>query len=206
MPSFFLDKKSPIEKNYNGDLPHWFQPEKIQYVTFRLSDSLPTTKIEELNQIRDRFLEKYPQPWDQNVLHQYNMAMGNCQQELLDNGYGKCYLENSEYRDIVVQSLHFGDNRSYKLIAYVIMPNHVHLLLQPYGEERIEKIIGSIKRFTATVINKQLAKSGAFWQREIWARIVRNSSGLTRYIEYIKQNPKGLKEGKYTLYISKEFG
>lgn len=205
MSSFFLDKKSPIEKNNNGDLPHWFQPEKIQYVTFRLADSLPMDKIEELNEIKSRFMTAHLQPWDEKTVKKYNMVMGNYQEDILDKGYGECPLKHKEHRTIVSDSLHFGDGMTYQLIAFVIMPNHVHLLIQPYGEERVEKIIGSIKRFTAKAINEKLSRRGALWQREIWARIVRNPGSLTRYIEYIRQNPRNLKEGEYELYIRKDF-
>ncbi|MDE5791268.1 MAG: transposase [Muribaculaceae bacterium] len=205
MASFFLDKKSPIEKNNNGDLPHWFQPEKIQYVTFRLSDSLPVVKIDELNEIRKRFMAVHPQPWDEKTMKKYNMVTGNHQEDILDRGYGESHLKHKEYRKIVSDSLHFGDDKTYQLIAFVIMPNHVHLLIQPFGGERVETIIGSIKRFTARAINEKLGRTGILWQREVWSRIVRNPSGLTRYIEYIKQNPRNLKEDEYELYIRKDF-
>ncbi|MDE6027387.1 MAG: transposase [Muribaculaceae bacterium] len=201
----FLDKKSPIEKTYTGDLPHWFQAEKIQFVTFRLADSLPPSKLEEVTEIRQRFLKSHPLPWNQDTIKQYNMIMGHHNEEILDNGYGECHLKDKGIRDIVSESLRYGANVNYKLIAYIIMPNHIHLLLQPYGEEKVEKIIGSIKRFTSRVINTKLGRSGKFWQREIWARIVRNSRSLTRYIEYIRQNPRNLKAGEYSLYVNEDF-
>ena len=70
------------------------------------------------------------------------------------------------------------------------MPNHVHLLIQPYKGHALSKILHSIKSYTAHEINKQLNQKGEFWQDESYDRIVRGPEELSHFREYIRRNPE----------------
>lgn len=112
--------------------------------------------------------------------------------------------------DYIVSAIAYYDQRRYNLMAYCIMPNHVHLLLIPLDDEMGEKysqalIMKSIKGYSAYKINQVLKKQGAFWQREYYDHIIRNDIELARCLNYIANNPvkAGLvthwKEWKHTL-------
>ena len=82
------------------------------------------------------------------------------------------------------------------------MPNHVHLLASPIDADNMNKIIGNIKRYTSININKAINNEGKLWQREVFDRIVRSGEHFERVIRYIRNNPKGLKNDSYSLFVS----
>ena len=69
------------------------------------------------------------------------------------------------------------------------MPNHIHAIVTPFGVERLSVIVASWKSFTAKEINKQIGRSGPFWQQESFDHIVRNAESLQKFREYIRANP-----------------
>ena len=81
------------------------------------------------------------------------------------------------------------------------MPNHVHVLIQPYGDERVNDIIGRIKQFTSNEINRMRDTRGALWQRESFDRLVRSEDEYLRYVEYIRENPRNLQDGEFEVYV-----
>ena len=79
------------------------------------------------------------------------------------------------------------------------MPNHVHLLMSPIGENAITTSIGHVKRFSSRKINEVTGKKGSIWQTEVFDRMVRNEENLDAVIRYICKNPKHLSKAMYTL-------
>jgi len=90
---------------------------------------------------------------------------------------------------IVEDALKFYDTKQYHLDAYVIMPDHVHLLIKPFEGFRLKKVITNIKKFTANEINKLYQTKGRFWQIEPFDHLVRNLGYWVRYFDYIHNNP-----------------
>jgi putative DNA methylase len=102
-------------------------------------------------------------------------------------------------------NLYHHNGKKYYLLAYCIMPNHVHALLQPTepvkaqspgeGEEvedargPLSQIMHSLKSYTANVANRILRRTGAFWQRESYDHWVRDDDELERIVGYIAANP-----------------
>ena len=76
------------------------------------------------------------------------------------------------------------------LDEYIIMPNHVHLLVKLDSNYQLDQILHSWKSFTSNKINKILNKKGQFWHREYWDHIVRNEQSFHKFKEYIKNNPQ----------------
>lgn len=118
---------------------------------------------------------------------------------MLDNGYGSCILREAKAREILSNALEFKNDIEYRIIAYVIMPNHVHLLIQPFGENTIERILHSVKSYSSRQINVMLGRTGPLWMKESFDRLVRNEDELKHYISYIRSNPKHLPSTHYTL-------
>ena len=86
--------------------------------------------------------------------------------EHLDCGHGKCVLRQPAIAQIVSKSLRHFDGDRYHLGDFVVMPNHVHLLVCLINETDIEKQCYSWKKYTAMQINRVLSQSGRFWQEE----------------------------------------
>ena len=197
----YLEKDKEITISKGDKLPHWHQDGKIQYVTFRLADSLPQAKIAELKNIIESFKTNHPQPWDADTTAEYHKVKSPLYEKLLDNGYGKCILKNPAIRTIIKDAIMFYDNECYEVIAYVIMPNHIHLLIKMIGDNSLSPLIQSIKQFSARQINIMLNRTGRVWMKRYFDRIVRSGRNLNYYINYIKENPKFIKTGEYSLYV-----
>lgn len=201
----FLDKQSEIEIA-TGDLPHWHQDGKLLFVTFRLSDSLPQTKIATLKQEISKFTAIHPRPWNEDVKKEYWKIIGPIENKLLDNGYGSCILKDNRIRKIVSDAIFYKDGQDYHVLSFVIMPNHVHMLLQLKGEHTVMEIMHSIKSFTANRINETLGREGSVWMKEYFDRMIRSESHLHNCLDYIRDNPKYLREGEYQVYFSSAAG
>ena len=103
---------------------------------------------------------------------------------------GPKWLQNPEVARCVEEALHFGQNQLhlYTLLAYVIMPNHVHIVLVP--QTSLPRITKSIKGFTARKSNEILDRTGEkFWQDESYDHCVRGNEELQKIIKYVERNP-----------------
>ena len=205
MDNPYFDPNEEVKVSTSGALPHWNQYGKIQYVTFRLTDSLPQSKIAELTELKNRFISNHPKPWDKQDKYAYWKLIGPVESKLLDAGYGLCILKIPEIRGIVSDTLRYNDGNKYRLIAYVIMPNHVHVLFELFGNNSIESVMKSIKGYSSRKINELTGGSGSVWMKEYFDRIVRDASHLKSYIRYIINNPRFLQPGEYELWRSEEW-
>ena len=103
---------------------------------------------------------------------------------------GALYLRMPEIASLTVDVFFHGAEKMqlYELHAFVIMPNHVHILITPHVE--LAKLTHSIKRFTAREANRILGLTGKrFWQDESYDRLVRDHSEFQRIQRYIENNP-----------------
>lgn len=104
--------------------------------------------------------------------------------------YGPTWLKDARSAKIVADSLHYGaeELNLYRLSAYVVMSNHVHILIWP--KALLYRITKSIKGYTARECNKLLARTGeTFWQEESFDHSVRNEDSFYRIKRYIERNP-----------------
>jgi REP element-mobilizing transposase RayT len=100
-------------------------------------------------------------------------------------------LENEALAGIVEEAFWFGHEERYILNAYVVMPNHAHLLMKPLAGWSLSRILQGIKGYTAREINKGLSRRGAFWQDECFDHLVRNEADWVDKFDYIHNNPVG---------------
>lgn len=197
----FLDWSEDIKRRYGIHLPHWHQSGKVQFVTFRLADSLPQSKIRDLLKIKADFEARYPKPWNDEVKQLYYGYVGPVSERLLDNGYGSCILKYPELRRFLTESFFYADGERYNLWAYVIMPNHIHVLMSDILGEDVNDILKSIKQYSANRMNKLLHRRGELWMHENFDRLVRSESHFEYCVDYIINNPKHIKPGEYELYV-----
>jgi REP element-mobilizing transposase RayT len=161
-----------------GYLPHFDGGELAQFITFRLYDSLPRELL--IRWKAELKLERSEQT--QSVMRRRVEAY-------LDQGYGSCFLQNPGVAEMVQNALLFHDQQKYRLIAWVVMPNHVHMLCTPRAGESLAGIMHSVKSFTSTEANKLLNRSGRFWQKEYFDRYIRNAKQFAKTVAYIENNP-----------------
>ena len=186
------------------NLPHWSVSgsDVIYWITFRLADSIPQEALHLWKNARDKWARAHPPPWDSATGAEYDELFGDRFEAWLDQGLGSRALAKPEIRGIVRDRiLHFDGER---LIVHsaVIMPTHVHALLQPLRPHAITPLLKGIKGVSARQINQALGTSGAFWQEESYDHIVRNAGQLGHYFRYIEDNPRkaGLRPDEYWLY------
>jgi REP element-mobilizing transposase RayT len=181
-----------------GRLPHLFDVDKPIFITFRLKFTLPEAIINELERRKHEWLdekEKLNEAEKQKMNRRKEGLFFAWFDKLLDTSPDiPKILHQEEITDIVASSLRYFDGKRYKLLAYCIMPNHVHVLIFPLRDTdgnmfSLAGITYSWKRFTSNRINKLLNKSGSLWLRESFDRLVRDEEELTRTVDYIVQNP-----------------
>jgi len=156
-----------------GYLPHRDEPGLTQLVTIRLYDSMPHSRRGEW----EAFLKLENARERRTKLESY-----------LDRGAGECWLKQPEIAQCAENALrHFAGER-YDLRAWVVMPNHLHILVK-IQETPLDKLILSWKRFIARESNKILGREGAFWQREYWDTYMRTDEQTLKAVKYIENNP-----------------
>jgi REP element-mobilizing transposase RayT len=152
-----------------GYLPHLDSPGTVQAVTFRLHDSLPAEILKRLEAEKD--------PAKRRAAYD----------EAMDAGQGSCLLRHPDAAAIVEDCLLHRDGIDYRLIAWVVMPNHVHAVLEPVI--RLPDIVKAWKSVTAKRINAWRAEGGRVWQPEYFDRFIRDDGHLVTVVQYVENNP-----------------
>lgn len=156
-----------------GRLPHCDTPGTRQFVTFRLADALPLSALS---------LEpgQPPSSTTDDALLRLD--------SLLDGALGRCDLANPGIAELVERSLWHHDGIRYRLVAWVIMPNHVHVVLEIWDTPLL-RVVKSWKGYTATHANRVLGRAGTFWQRDYFDRYIRGDEHLQEVVRYVEMNP-----------------
>lgn len=132
-----------------GYLPHYDGASVIQHVTVHLADSLPKSAIEKIDQSLMVLREE-----------QKKIERRKRMQAWIDAGYGSCVLKHPDIAAMMQNTfLHFNDTR-YRLHAWVVMPNHFHVLVQPLNDWLLSKIVASWKKFSAKKILEYSRRAG----------------------------------------------
>lgn len=194
---------------YYRHLPHWRQDGAAYFVTARLADSLPRTKLDELQEWKRIWESRHSRPFSKQAYEELAKYTMERVESWLDQGMGRCALRAEvAARQVEVSWLHFH-GRQYELGCFVVMPNHVHLVIRPLQPKQfpLEKILQSVKSFTSRRIARAAPISQGLWQQESFDRIIRDEEHLWRAVQYIGRNPftAGLCVGEYRLWMNPEW-
>jgi len=160
-----------------GYLPHFDAGEIAQTITFRLADSLPHIVLER---------------WKRELERESASAQSVLRKRIeyyLDQGYGGCALRSATLARMVEESLLHFDGQRYRLSSWVVMPNHVHMLIMPFAEWSLSRIMKDMKSFTSREANKFLGRRGQFWMEDYFDRYIRDRKHFASAITYIENNP-----------------
>jgi type I restriction enzyme R subunit len=191
METRFFDWKRDMPKRNKRMLPHWSLSDVYTFVTWRLADSLPQIKLQEWSSARAQWLTNHPKPWNEEIERLYDEKFGEELDRWLDSNHGSCVLKDEHIRQAMEDCLkHFQSNR-YKIIAYSIMPNHVHVLFYPLSGLQVGTIVQGWKSVSAHLINQALSRRGTLWNQEYWDVLIRNELHLERVVRYILEDNHG---------------
>ncbi len=159
---------SPKGWHARGYLPHFDSPGTVQFITFGLVDSLPAKLVRPLAEEKGTLLRL-----DSD----------------LDAGRGACWLRDASIAREVQGALRHFDGDRYRLLAWCIMPNHVHVVVEPVASHGLGTIVQSWKSFTAKQANRLLGRTGPFWRKDYFDRYMRDEQHFVRTVDYVERNP-----------------
>jgi putative transposase len=157
-----------------GYLPHFDAPGVTQLVTFLLADSFPITRRAE---------------WEPVLKNNDDSAKRAKLESWLDRGHGSCWLKEHPIAESMQHTLLAGNGEEFELQAWLVMPNHVHVVVDIWDELPLSKLINRWKGRGARTANQQLSRSGNFWQADYFDTVIRDEEHLRKAIRYTEQNP-----------------
>jgi putative transposase len=156
-----------------GYLPHRDEPGLVQFVTFRLADCFP-------QELRGEWEALFKIEEDQERRRRW--------QDYLDLGRGACWLKRPEIAALVEDCLCRAHGAGYELRAWMVMPNHVHALIQTTVWP-MSRVVGGWKSITCREANRLLGRAGSLWAEDYWDTYQRDAEQERRTIRYIENNP-----------------
>jgi len=182
-----------VTKRHGARLPHWTQTGATYAVTFRLADSLSADVVESWKREREEIERRAEAQHRELTLHErkelHHLYSARVD-AILNNGRGECHLKDERVAGIVQEALRHFHGDHYELIAWAIMPNHVHAVVRPLGEHQLSAILHSWKSFTAKQANRVLNRTGQFWQDEYYDHLIRDEEDFRHALEYVISNPE----------------
>lgn len=165
--------------------PRWQHVGTTHFVTLRLVDALPAAAKVRLADPRYR-----------NTYETFSLI-----ERHLDSGRGACLFRNPANADVVISAMRHFDGQRYHLGSFVIMPNHVHAVLQPLRPHTTATVVEDWKSYTAQILRLRLHLVGKLWHPETFERLICDEDELQRYHHYIRANPSvaGLKAGSFMI-------
>jgi hypothetical protein len=173
-----------VRVHNRGRLPHWEKDAGLYFLTFHLADSLPKSvlkKIAERHQILGAVKGKGARllPEQKELLEGYSHRRI---EEYFDRCSGSCALADPRIGGSMATALRFWHGTRYRLLAWCIMPNHVHVVARLFPGQELGAVMKSWKLHAARAANQTLGRSGRFWQREYYDHLVRSQEELDHAI------------------------
>ncbi len=175
-----------------GRLPHWEKDNATYFITFRLADSLPKSVLDRIDSERQSTMATAAQlrrPLSSGERRKIQHLSTPVIERFLDSGAGACHLRNSTIAQEVANTLRHFDEIRYRLFAWCVMPNHVHVVARLFPGRNLAAVLHSWKSFSAKHANRILGTHGVFWQREYYDHLIRNEEEFERAIRYVSDNP-----------------
>ena len=165
-----------------GYLPHFDEAGTVQFLAFRLVDAVPATMVAAWKtELKLSGGEAADDPRCAQIRRRI--------ESYADRGHGACWLKDARVAEVVRDALLHFDGERYRLLAWIIMPNHVHALIETLPGFPLDGVIHSWKSFTAKRANRLLGRTGVFWMGDYFDRYVRDEKHLCAVMQYMEENP-----------------
>ena len=180
-----------VSNYYRRNLPHWHPAGVSIFLTWRLDGSLPLEVIEELSVMRRKLRDRTQKKLQADRLVEYKTLFARVDKILDRASSGPLWLSDGRIANVVQDALVNRYARLYYLWAYVVMANHLHVLLRPKSHETsLSTITKNLKGYSSREANRLLKRTGQrFWQDESFDHWSRNTSEFARIVKYIENNP-----------------
>jgi putative transposase len=110
-------------------------------------------------------------------------------EEGIEANFGIKFFAEPAIAQIIEDAILHFDGERYRVIAWCVMPNHAHIVVEQLEGWPLANIVHSWKSFTANKVNRALGRSGALWHREYFDRFMRDDQHLSGTVQYVEQNP-----------------
>lgn len=201
--NYFLKTLDDVTTRTRGYLPHWELPGATYSVTFRLHGVLPRAAIERLQEER-RYIERAITGGVRPLTAVEELDVRGHMEQRYDDAMHTnvcvAHLSDPAIANLVAKVLLHFHNTRYRLEAWAVMPNHVHVVLTPFEPYELADILHSWKSYSSKRANELLGREGTFWHREYYDRIVRDERDMINTVEYVAAKPAkaGLKNWPWT--------
>jgi REP element-mobilizing transposase RayT len=189
-----------------GYLPHCDKPGLTQFVTFRLWDSMPASRRCEWEHLlainvrsdapRSGTASTVSNTGARSIASRDDEAIAKSRreqrqklEEYLDRSHGECFLRDPRVATLIENTLRFHHGQRFDLLAWVVMPNHVHAVLKVGDTTPLSKIIQNWKSISAVAANKLVGRSDDYWQEDYWDTFMRDEEQTRKAVRYIENNP-----------------
>jgi putative transposase len=161
-----------------GYLPHYDMADVWQALTYRLADSMPKHVIESLESALSVFSE------DDRTIERRKRI-----ESWIDAGHGSCILRRDDIAGLILETWRRFAGKRYDLGPWVIIPNHVHVLIRVNPGFSLARVVGSWKSYTAKRIMQLTKQPAPIWWPDYWDRFIRDDTHWNGMRRYIENNP-----------------
>jgi len=189
--------KWEFKQEYKRYLPHIHSGNMPCFITWRLKFQIPKVNMDKYNNLKElhsQELSTFAPEQQESQTQKHQKQLFAAFDDIMHNleAYPQILKDDDNVSELK-KVIHAHDKVMYKLYCYCIMPNHVHVLLEPLTIENsftpLSKIMQTIKGSSSYNINKLRNASGSIWQKESYDHVVRSDDEFKRIIGYILNNP-----------------
>lgn len=192
---------------YRQALPHFQHPGQVFFVTWCLKDAVPPKALElytnQLKRIKSEIEIAKTNNADSKIINDLKIEFYRIRKKYMKAFDDLLHLQTSniinlssdENTKIITESLIFWDGKHIENYAFCIMSNHVHWVFRVFEKDEngkviyLQDVLQSVKRYSATKINKARGSKGNIWQKESYDTTIRDNLHLHNAINYTLENP-----------------
>jgi putative transposase len=204
-----LDRTADAAVSHRN-LPPWFQVGVALFITFHAQDAIPHDVVMRMKQELEEWLSATELPkelassfFDAKARNrerhfeaigvldrkEFRKRTDRLLHDALDECYGKCQLKCPDLARIVADTILYHNSSKYDLDCFVVMPNHVHAIVQFKVDGGLKLVGQSWMRYSARLINQHYGASGPFWQAAPIEHVIGSAEQFVYLQQYLAGNP-----------------
>ena len=183
-----------VKVSAGNHMPHWTMNGVIYHICFRLIDSVPRAQQQIWMEARKKLAQKQLAGVEltEEEIKEFKYLYSDRIESFLDSGYGSCLLRNDGALAVVQQVLRHDDGQAYRLHAYGVMPNHIHVIVEVPRADDMKGILQAWKSVSGHRLNRLLKRKGELWQVDSYNHIIRTRKEYDFQMNYVYAKNKGV--------------